>query len=113
VPREIKFRTKHAIGLAQIDAALSAALPRGIINADALLASTQTSRALTARRLRYTVGIQSTTNVWPPGKGPHVPKATSKRGTQPTLLRRDAAHQLVTVQPLAVQVGRAYFRPVT
>src|SRR5262249_35346160 len=69
--------------------------------------------ALTARRLHYAVGIQATTTVWPPGKGPIVPKATSNRGRPPTLLRRDEKHQPVTVRQLADQLGRDCFRPVT
>jgi SRSO17 transposase len=114
VPREIKFRTKHEIALAQIDAALIAGMPRGIINADVAFGNNTDFRdALTARRLRYAVGIQATTTVWPPGKGPIVPKATSKRGKQPTLLRRDKEHQPVTVRQLADQLGRDCFRPVT
>lgn len=114
VPREIKFRTKHEIALAQIDAALFAGLPRGIVNADVAYGNNTDFRdALTARRLRYAVGIQATTTVWPPGKGPIVPQATSQRGKQPTLLRRDAEHQPVTVRHLAEQLGRDSFRLVT
>src|SRR5215510_3406349 len=114
VPREIKFRTKHEIALAQIDAALLAGLPRGIINADVGFGNNTDFRdALTARRLHYAVGIQATTTVWPPGKGPIVPKATSNRGRPPTLLRRDEKHQPVTVRQLADQLGRDCFRTVT
>ena len=64
--REIKFRTKHEIALAQIDAALLAGLSRGIINADVGFGNyTDFRDALTTRRLHDAVGIQATTTVWP------------------------------------------------
>ena len=114
VPRELKFRTKHEIALAQIDAALIAGLPRGIVNVDVAFGNNTDFRdELTARGLRYAVGIQATTTVWPPGKGPIVPAATGNRGKPPRLLRRDEAHQPVTVRQLADQLGRDCFRPVT
>lgn len=114
VPRTLRFRTKHEIALAQIDAALSAGLPRGIVNADVAFGNNTDFRdELTARRLRYAVGIQATTTVWPPGKGPPAPKATSHRGRPAKLLRRDEEHQPVTVRQLADQLGRASFRPIT
>lgn len=113
VPGELRFRTKHEIALAQIDAARSAGLPRGIVNADVAFGNNTDFRdELTARRLRYAVGIQATTTVWPPGKGPRAPKATSNRGRPPKLLRRDEEHQPVTVRQFADQLGRDCFRPV-
>ena len=112
VPPEIKFRTKREIALAQIDAALIAGLPRGIVNADVAFGNDTDFRdELTARKLRYAVGIQSTTTIWPTGKGPLPPKA-SNQGKRPKLLRRDAEHQPVTARQLADQLGRDCFRPI-
>lgn len=114
VPPEIKFRTKHEIALAQIDAALVAGLPRGIVNADVAYGNDTDFRdELTTRKLRYAVGIQATTTVWPQGKGPLAPRSGSLRGKQPKLLRRDEEHRPVTVRQLADQLGRDSFRPVT
>jgi SRSO17 transposase len=113
VPREIRFRTKHEIALAQIDAALQADLPRALINADVGFGHNGNFRdALTARRFRYAMGIRETTTVWPPGKGPLPPQVSSSTGRPPKLMRRDAAHQPLTVRQLADQVGRDSFRSV-
>jgi SRSO17 transposase len=114
VPRQIRFRTKHEMALAQIDAALQADLPRAIVNADVGFGNNGDFRdGLTARQLRYAVGIRERTTVWPPGQGPLSPQVSSTRGRRPKLLRRDAAHQPLTVRELADQLGRDSFRPVT
>jgi len=114
VPREIRFRTKREIALAQIDAAIIAGLPRGIVNADVAYGNDTDFRdELTARKLRYAVGIQTTTTVWPPGKRPPAPKSISDRGKQRKLQRRDEKHQPVTVRQLADQLGRDSFRQIT
>lgn len=113
VPREIRFRTKHQIALAQLDEALRDELPRGIVNADVAFGNNTDFRdGLTARGLRYAVGVQATTTVWPPGKGPLPPQAKSVKGPRPRLLRRDEPNQPVTVRQLADQLGRDSFRPV-
>jgi SRSO17 transposase len=60
----IGFGAKREIALAQIDAALIAGLHRRIVNADVAFGNDTDFRdELTARKLRYAVGIQSTTTV--------------------------------------------------
>jgi SRSO17 transposase len=113
VPREIRFRTKPEIALEQIAVAVRAGLPRGVVNADTAFGNNTDFRdGVTQQGLRYAVGIQETTTVWPSGKGPLVPQASRPRGRQPKLLRRDQTHQPITVRQLAEQWGRDCFRTV-
>jgi SRSO17 transposase len=113
VPATLAFRTKPQIALAQLDWAQREGLPLGVINADAAYGNQTAYRAgLTARRLRYVVGIQATTTVWPVGQSPLPPQVRSNMGPPPTLLRREATHQPVTVKRLAEQAGREAFRRI-
>lgn len=68
---------------------------------------------ITALGLRYVVGIQSSTTLWPPGQAPLPPTPWSGRGRRPSRLRRDATHQPVTAKDLAVGLPNKAFRRVT
>jgi SRSO17 transposase len=111
VPASLSFRTKPQIALAQLDWAQREGLPLGIINADAAYGNQTAFReGLTVRHVRYAVGIQATTTVWPAGQSPLPPQVRSPMGPPPKLLRRDATHQPLTVKQLAEQAGREAFR---
>ena len=62
---------------------------------------TQFRERVTALGLRYAVGVQKTTTVWPAGRGPLPPAQWKGNGWPPTRLRRDPQHQPVTVYDLA------------
>ena len=68
VPAEVKFQTKGALALAQIDELLSEEVPLAPVVADAGYgASTQFREALTERGLSYAVGILPDTSLWVAG----------------------------------------------
>jgi SRSO17 transposase len=114
VPDDIAFRTKPQIALAQMRAALLAGLPSAVVLADAGYGvDTGFRDGITELGLRYVVGIQSSTTLWPPGQAPLPPKPWSGRGRRPTRLRHDDAHQPVSAKDLAVGLPAKAFRRVT
>jgi SRSO17 transposase len=94
VPAEVKFQTKGAIALAQIDELLDEEIPLAPVVVDAGYgASTEFRDALTKRGLSYVVGILPDTNLWPPGTEPRVPAPLKGPGRPPTLPCRRAERQ--------------------
>jgi SRSO17 transposase len=81
----VRFRTKPQIALAQIQAALAAGIPQGIVAADAGYGNGAEFRdALTEMGLRYAVGVLATTRVWAEGRRPLPPPQWSGHGRPPT-----------------------------
>ncbi len=75
VPKEIGFKTKPEIALAQIRAAYDAGLPRGVVLMDAGYgANTELRRAIAALGLTYVAGILPNTTVWAPAPHRLVPR---------------------------------------
>ncbi len=96
------FRTKPAIALAQIEAALAEGVPAGTVLGDASYDNDSGFRSgVAALGLDYVLGVLGTATVWPPGTEPVVP-AYGGRGRRPKRLRRggDAA-PVVQVRALA------------
>lgn len=94
VPDEVKFQTKGAIALAQIDELLDEEIPLAPVVSDAGYgASTGFRDALSKRGLCYAVGILPDTNLWPPGVEPLTPAPLKGLGRPPTLSRRSAERQ--------------------
>lgn len=94
VPAEVKFQTKGAIALAQIDELLDEEIPLAPVVADAGYgASTEFRDALTKRSLCYAVGILPDTNLWPPGTEPLMPAPLKGPGRPPTSSCRRAEQQ--------------------
>ena len=115
VPEEIEFRTKGALALEQIDQALAAGIPQGIVLADAAYGTeTDWRDHLCERGLLYMVGVRDHTKVW---WGPHQPApmpASSPKGGRPrTRLVRDATHAPITVHEVARSLPARKFRRVT
>jgi SRSO17 transposase len=67
---------------------------------------------LTALGLRYAVGIQAQTTVWPEGARPLPPPEYPGTGRPPKLLRRDPEHPSVSVQQRATSLPASAFRTV-
>jgi SRSO17 transposase len=104
VPKHVTFQTKPEIALDQIRAAVEAGVALGVLLADAGYGNGSAFRdELTGMGLAYAVGVLPTTRVWPEGEGPLPPKEWGGRGRPPTRVRRDAAHQPVTVKELAIE----------
>jgi SRSO17 transposase len=102
VPADLGFQTKPMIALEQIEAALAAGVPQGVVLADAGYGADMKFQArLLERGIDYVVGVQPTATVWPDGKEPLPPKAWSGRGRPPTRLRRQDGHQPVAIEELA------------
>ena len=114
IPADVPFRTKQAIALAQIAATLEAGVPRGVVLADAAYGSDTVFRdQLTAWGLRYAVGIRGNVTVWPAGTGPLPPPPYAGFGRPATRLRRDADHQPLAVEQLALALPASAYRTVT
>jgi len=114
VPEEIEFQTKPEIALDQIRAAVSAKAPSGVVLADAAYGiNTEFRDGLTALKLQYVVGVQSTMTVWEPGKQPLAAKPREKMGRPPRLLRRTANHQPVSVKQLAIELPLNAYKELT
>jgi SRSO17 transposase len=114
VPEEIRFLTKPEIALEQITAAVEQGMPVGVVLADAAYGNNSKFRqGLEALGLRYVLGVQSTTSVWPEGNMPLAPPRYRGRGRPPKLLRCDAAHQPLAVRELALRLAPTAWRTVS
>jgi len=113
VPEDIAFATKPEIALEQLHWACAAGLPRGVVLLDAGYGNNSELRTeITTLDLTYVAGILSTTTVWAPGTAPLPPKRWSGRGRPTTRLRRDAKHQPVAVQELALGLSQRAWRTI-
>jgi SRSO17 transposase len=114
VPEPIEFQTKPEIALKQIRQALEQKVPAGVVLADAGYGNGTSFRvALTKLGLQYTVGIESSTTVWEPGRQP-LPAAPRKpgRGAPPKRLQRNADHQPMAVKQLALGLPSSAWKEV-
>ena len=114
VPEGIVFATKGEIAWAQIEAALSAGIPRGTVLMDAGYGDEAALRdRLSANNFPYAVGIRPATAVW---WGEHQPAPTpvkEVRGRPRTRVLRDEAHQPIGVRELAQALPATCYRTLT
>jgi SRSO17 transposase len=114
VPEEIRFATKPEIALAQIGAACTAGIRRGVVLMDAGYgADTGLRTELTSLGLSYVAGIQPHTTVWLPGTGPLPPKTWSGRGRPTSRSRRDPDHQPVQAKAWALSLPASAWETIT
>jgi SRSO17 transposase len=114
VPAQVRFQTKPEMALEQIRQALQDGVPRGTVVADVAYGNDTAFRdELTALGLRYAVGIQAKTTVWPKDAEPLPPPAYKGTGRPPKLLRRDEQHQPVSVKQMALGLPDSAWRTVT
>jgi SRSO17 transposase len=107
VPDDIVFQTKIEIALAQIRWACKAGLPRGLVLSDAAYGKdAQFRTGVSALKLRYAVGVQPNTLVWPPGTGPR------RRGRKLNTTGRRDEPDLVSVEELASGLPKKAWRRV-
>lgn len=94
VPPEIGFMTKGELAWEQIEAALTAGIPRGTVLMDAGYGDEAALRdRLSAYGLIYAVGIRPQTAVWWDAHQPAPAPLTSGQGRPRTRVRRDPSHR--------------------
>src|SRR3954447_17070518 len=114
VPEEVGFATKPSIALDQIGQALADGVPPGVVVTDAGYGNDTDFRdGVTALGLPYVAGIQGTTGLWPPGRGPLPAEPRSGRGRPPKRLRRDAAPHPLAAERLAAGLPAGAWKAVT
>ncbi len=115
VPDEVSFATKPELAMRQIEAALRAGYPRGMVLADAAYGDeTAWCEKLAAHALRYAVGVRPGTTVW---WGEYQPVAEADPegavGRRRHRQLRDADHQPICVADLARALPARTWRTVT
>lgn len=115
VPDEVVFKTKPALAMEQIEAALAANYPRGIVLADAAYGDeTAWRERLAGHGLTYAVGVRPGTTVW---WGEHQPLSESmlpgQRGRPRRRQKRDKDHQPITVAEVARSLSEQAWQHVT
>lgn len=114
VPERIRFQTKPEIALDQIRQAVEDEVTPAPVLADAAYGIDSKFRTgLTGLGLSYVVGVQSSTSVWAPGKGPLPAKPWSGQGRPPRLLRRNKDHQPLSVRELALSLPLTAWKTIT
>jgi SRSO17 transposase len=114
VPQDIEFETKPQIAIHQIEEAIKEGIHLGCILADAAYGNETAFRdRLTVLKLRYCVGVHSTTSIWVSGTEPLSPLPWKGNGRPPKRLRRDADHQPVSVKTFAMNLPKSSYTNVT
>jgi len=114
VPEKIDFQTKPAIALAQIEAAVAAGLPKGVVLADAGYGADMKFQARLAELgLDFIVGVQPRAKIWTDGRQPLPPEPWSGKGRPPTNLRRDKEHPAVEAKAWAMTLPTETWHDVT
>jgi SRSO17 transposase len=105
--------------LEQIEAALAAGIPAGVVLADAGYGADMKFQARLAELgLQFIVGVQPRAKIWINGKQPLPPKAWSGQtrsgvGRPPSNLRRDANHQPIEARTWAMQLPPEAWQAIT
>jgi hypothetical protein len=116
IPGEIGLATKTAIAVEQLRQALADGVPVGVVLADPAYGNETAFRAAVAELgLRYVLGVQSTTTVWPPGTAPlpPEPKPRPSRGRPQTRLQRPPGQDPVSAKALALSLPKRAWRAVS
>lgn len=101
VPQAVKFATKSAIALAQIERLMQQGAPKHCVLADAGYGiETAFRERLSELGLSYVVGVTGQVTVWPPGHAPLPPEPYSGRGAVP---RRQRLGQAKKQRPQSVK----------
>ena len=113
VPEGVGFETKTVIALGQMRQALVDGVPVGTVLGDAGYGNeTEFRSGVSDLDLRYVLGVQSSTTLWPPGQAPLPPPPWSGRGRPPTRMQRSPEHQPVSAKDLAMGLPPGAWRTV-
>jgi SRSO17 transposase len=111
VPKQVAFRTKLEIALAQLDAALTAGVRKHVVLADPGYGDASGFREeLGKRGLRYVVGVNGEPVVWAPESNPRIPRKPKGAEGRPPTRFRDEKNPPETVKSLAARLS---YRKVT
>jgi len=114
IPKEVLFETKLEIALGQIRKAIADGIAQATVLADPAYGNdTGFRQGVAELGLRYVLGVQSTTTVWPPGAQPLSALQSSGRGRPASRLRRDADHTPVSAKQLALSLPAKAWKTVT
>ena len=111
VPEQIRFQTKPEIALAQIRQAVQDEVTPAPVLADAAYGIDSKFRTgLTELGLPYVVGVQSSTSVWAPGKGP-LPAMRAKGPVQAWIVDdtgfpKKGSHSVGVARQYCGQIGK-------
>jgi SRSO17 transposase len=114
IPEDVVFETKLEIALGQIRQAMADGVPQGVVLGDPAYGNdTDFRQQVATMKLKYVLGVQSTTTVWPPGAEP-LPPAPWKggRGRPATRLRRDPEHAPRSAKQLAMELPAKAWKTV-
>jgi SRSO17 transposase len=113
IPEEVRFQTKPAIAVKQIQQAQEEGVSPAPILADAAYGNdSQFREAITELGLNYVLGVQSSTTVWNPDEGPLPKKEWKGTGRPPRLLQRNPKHSPKSVKQLAASLPAAAWKSV-
>lgn len=113
VPPEIVFQPKWRIALNEIRELVMDDVPRAPVVADAGYGDTTAFRdGIAELGLSYAVAVKGGTTVWLKGNTPLPPARWKGTGRPPTLLRRDAEHQPVTIEAAARSLPKSAWKSV-
>ena len=105
VPKAIRFQTNPQIALAQIQRAVEGKVPVGVLLADEIYGSNREFRDGAAElKLDYSLAVRSNTTVWALDRQPLPPRPWNGKGRPAKRMRRDQAHQPITVKQLAQEL---------
>jgi SRSO17 transposase len=115
VPKEIRFATKDELAWTQIEAALAAGVPRGIVLMDSAYGDNAGLRdRLSARGLSYAVAVRAHTAVWWAEHQPAPPPVRQHAGGRArTRVPRDATHQPISMLELARALPAGSYRTLS
>ena len=114
VPDDVVFKTKPEIALDQLRWACEAGLPRGVVLIDAGYGvNTDLRREIAALGLRYAVGVSPNATVWTAGMEALPPKPNKGRGRPAVTPRRDATHQPIAIDKLALALPAKSWHAIT
>jgi len=112
VPASVGFLTKNQIAAAQIQAAIAAHVPRGVVLGDAAYGDDCGLRdELSEQGLIYALGVKPRTVVWWGAYQPAPPLPVVKDG-RCVRVRRDATHLPISVRALAQALPARAYRTV-
>lgn len=114
IPSTVEFESKPRIALEAIRRAVEEEVPRGVVLADEVYGSSREFReAVEGLNLRYSVAVRRVTTAWTREREPLPPKEWTGKGQRPNRPRRDATHQPLKVEQLALALPARAWRSVS